>query len=271
MEYLIVIIVVIAFNVFAASAKKRGGADGGSADDDGADMSGRSDSAGGVGGGRFGGDFDSDSGADVSGGYYPEAEMSRGDVEISGEDFDAAREFVEKLKRERAGSVRGGGMSAGGGIEAEENFGGNAKPFTYGGTLREVPSKRFDASGGGFAEDVGSGGGADMSGRSDSAGESRFDAELRMLRERSETLQNTLRSIRDFEEQNKNSLSVGGAEGAYLVGGGSEFRGEDGSPSEEADGLQSSGCGGGFFASKADLRRAVLASEILGKPVSLGK
>lgn len=271
MEYLIVIIVVIAFNVFAASAKKRGGADGGSADDDGADMSGRSDSAGGVGGGRFGGDFDSDSGADVSGGYYPEAEMSRGDVEISGEDFDAAREFVERLKRERAGSVRGGGMSAGGGIEAEENFGGNAKPFTYGGTLREVPSKRFDASGGGFAEDVGSGGGADMSGRSDSAGESRFDAELRMLRERSETLQNTLRSIRDFEEQNKISLSVGGAEGAYLVGGGSEFRGEDGSPSEESDGLQSSGCGVGFFASKADLRRAVLASEILGKPVSLGK
>ena len=266
MEYLIVIIVVIAFNVFAASAKKRGGADGGSADDGGADMSGRSDSAGGVGGGRFGGDFDSDSGADVSGGYYPEAEMSRGGVEISGEDFDAAREFVEKLKRERAGSVRGGG-----GIEAEENFGGNAKPFTYGGTLREVPSKRFDASGGGFAEDVGSGGGADMSGRSDSAGESRFDAELRMLRERSETLQNTLRSIRDFEEQNKISLSVGGAEGAYLVGGGSEFRGEDGSPSEEADGLQSPGCGVGFFASKADLRRAVLASEILGKPVSLGK
>ena len=203
--------------------------------------------------------------------YYPEAEMSRGDVEISGEDFDAAREFVEKLKRERAGSVRGGGMSADGGIEAEENFGGNAKPFTYGGTLREVPSKRVDASGGGFAEDVGSGGGADMSGRSDSAGESRFDAELRMLRERSETLQNTLRSIRDFEEQNKISLSVGGAEGAYLLGGISEFRGEDGSPSEEADGLQSSGCGGGFFASKADLRRAVLASEILGKPVSLGK
>ena len=271
MEYLIVIIVVIAFNVFAASAKKRGGADGGSADDGGADMSGRSDSAGGVGGGRFGGDFDSDSGADVSGGYYPEAEMSRGGVEISGEDFDAAREFVARLKRERAGRVRGGGMSTGGGIEAEENFGGNAKPFTYGGTLREVPSKRVDASGGGVAEDVGSGGGADMSGRSDSAGGSRFDAELRMLRERSETLQNTLRSIRDFEEQNKNSLSVGGAEGAYLVGGGSEFRGEDGSPSEEADGLQSSGCGGGFFASKADLRRAVLASEILGKPVSLGK
>ena len=126
--------------------------------------------------------------------------------------------------------------------------------------------KRGGADGGSADDD-----GADMSGRSDSVGEIRFDAELRMLRERSETLQNTLRSIRDFEEQNKISLSAGGAEGAYLVGGGSEFRGEDGSPSEEADGLQSSGCGGGFFASKADLRRAVLASEILGKPVSLGK
>ena len=268
MEYLIVIIAVIAFNVFAASAKKRGGSDGG-----GADMSGRSDSAGGSGGDGFGDDFDSGSDADSGGlgdeGYYSETEMSRGDMENSGEDFDGAREFVERLKRERSASV-GGGMPAGGGIEAEESFGGNSKPFMYGGTLREVPEERVGeaSAGADLREDVG---GADMSGRSDSAGESRFDAELRTLRERSESLQNTLRSIRDFEEQNKIARGREGAEGAFLAEVGSELRGADGSQSEEFGGLQSSGYGGGFFASKDDLRRAVLASEILGKPVSLGK